>query len=87
MWPVVLSTLPGGEHWICLLFFDLFLLGINSAFAILEGPLTVLSDWVCLEKTIDFTSTSSCSSLASPKHSAVAGCLILMSRLHLWAQR
>jgi solute carrier family 6 GABA transporter-like protein 1 len=50
-WPVVLGTLPGGEHWIRLLFFDLFLLGIDSAFAILEGPLTVMKDWSRLEKT------------------------------------
>lgn len=31
-WPVILGTLPGGEHWVRLLFFDLFLLGIDSGF-------------------------------------------------------
>ena len=36
-WPVVFGSLPGGEHWVRLLFFDLFLLGIDSAFSILEG--------------------------------------------------
>jgi SNF family Na+-dependent transporter len=36
-WPVVLATLPGGIHWVRLLFFDLFLLGISSAFAFVEG--------------------------------------------------
>jgi solute carrier family 6 GABA transporter-like protein 1 len=43
-WPVVLGTLPGGIHWVRLLFFDLFLLGIDSAFAFMEGILTVTSD-------------------------------------------
>jgi hypothetical protein len=51
-WPVVLGMLPGGEHWICLLFFDLFLLGIASAFAILEGPWIVMKDWAHLKNTI-----------------------------------
>ena len=44
-WPVVFGGLPGGEHWVRLLFFDLFLLGIDSAFSILEGPLTVFLDY------------------------------------------
>jgi hypothetical protein len=35
-WPVILATLPGGIHWVRLLFFDLFLLGIDSAFAFVE---------------------------------------------------
>jgi SNF family Na+-dependent transporter len=43
-WPVVMGTLPGGMHWVRLLFFDLFLLGLDSAFALLEGVLTVTSD-------------------------------------------
>jgi SNF family Na+-dependent transporter len=43
-WPVVLGTMPGGIHWVRLLFFDLFLLGLDSAFALLEGVLTVTSD-------------------------------------------
>ena len=43
-WPVVLGTLPGGEHWVRLLFFDLFLLGIDSAFAFLEAFGTVIFD-------------------------------------------
>lgn len=50
-WPVIFGTLPGGEHWIRLLFFDLFLLGIDSAFSILEGPITVMLDWDRLEGT------------------------------------
>ena len=45
-WPVVFGTLKGGEHWVRLLFFDLFLLGIDSAFSILEAPLTVALDWL-----------------------------------------
>ena len=35
-WPVVLGTLPGGIHWVRLLFLNLFLLGIDSAFAFVE---------------------------------------------------
>jgi solute carrier family 6 GABA transporter-like protein 1 len=45
-WPVVFGTLAGGENWVRLLFFDLFLLGIDSAFSILEAPLTVAMDWL-----------------------------------------
>jgi solute carrier family 6 GABA transporter-like protein 1 len=48
-WPIVFGSLPGGEHWVRLLFFDLFLLGIDSAFSILEGPLTVAMDRVGME--------------------------------------
>ena len=36
-WPVVLATLPGGIHWVRLLFLNLFLLGIDSAIAFVEG--------------------------------------------------
>jgi SNF family Na+-dependent transporter len=43
-WPVALGTLPGGEHWIRLLFVMLFLLGIDSAFSFMEGFLTVAHD-------------------------------------------
>ena len=43
-WPVVLSRLPGGIHWVRLLFINLMLLGIDSAFALLEGVLTVCHD-------------------------------------------
>lgn len=43
-WPVVLATLPGGEHWVRLLFFNLFLLGIDSAFAFVEAIITVFLD-------------------------------------------
>lgn len=42
-WPVVLGTLPGGIHWVRLLFFNLFLLGIDSAFAFTECKFHVTS--------------------------------------------
>jgi len=45
-WPVVFNTLPGGVHWVRLIFFNLFLLGIDSAFAFLEAFITVLHDTV-----------------------------------------
>lgn len=49
-WPVALGTLPGGEHWIRLLFVMLFLLGIDSAFSFMEGFLTVLGDTKAFHK-------------------------------------
>jgi solute carrier family 6 GABA transporter-like protein 1 len=45
-WPVVMGTLPGGIHWVRLLFLDLFLLGIDSGFGLLEGSLTAAHDTV-----------------------------------------
>lgn len=50
-WPVILGSLPGGEHWVRLLFFDLFLLGIDSAFAFNEGISTVILDTKFFEGT------------------------------------
>ena len=43
-WPVVFASFPAGEHWVRLLFFDLFLLGLDSAFSILDAPLSVFLD-------------------------------------------
>lgn len=43
-WPVVFSSLPGGIHWVRLIFFNLFLLGIDSAFSFLEAFIAVLHD-------------------------------------------
>ena len=45
-YPAVLSTLPGGIHWIRILFINLFLLGIDSAFALTESVLTVVRESV-----------------------------------------
>jgi len=42
--PVALSTLPGGGHWERLLFIVVLLLGIDSAFSMVEGLLTALRD-------------------------------------------
>lgn len=50
-WPVVLAALPGGIYWVRLLFFNLFLLGIDSAFAFVESAVTVLSDTVFFRDT------------------------------------
>ena len=44
-WPVVLGQLKGGEHWVRLLFVNLFMLGIDSAFSILEAPMVVVYDY------------------------------------------
>lgn len=45
-WPVVFGSFSGGEHWVRLLFFNLFLLGIDSAFSILEAPITIVMDYI-----------------------------------------
>mmetsp|Transcript_10865 Transcript_10865/g.15901 ORF Transcript_10865/g.15901 Transcript_10865/m.15901 type:complete len:590 (+) Transcript_10865:119-1888(+) len=50
-WPVVLGTLSGGIHWIRFLFLNLCLLGIDSAFSILEGVVTVMKDTTFLKDT------------------------------------
>ena len=48
---MVLGKLPGGEHWVRLLFFDLFLLGIDSAFALIEAVTTVVLDTKMFQHT------------------------------------
>jgi len=50
-WPVVLGTLPGGIHWIRLLFFNLILLGLDSAFSFIEGVVTCVRDTERFSKT------------------------------------
>lgn len=50
-WPVVLGSLPGGIHWIRLLFVNLFLLGIDSAFSFIEALVT------CAQDTAKFRNT------------------------------
>lgn len=45
-YPAALSTVPGGLYWVRFLFFNLFLLGIDSAFALTEAVITVLKDSV-----------------------------------------
>lgn len=50
-WPVVLGGLPGGIYWVRVLFLDLFLLGIDSGFAILEGVITCVADCVRFQDT------------------------------------
>ena len=37
--------MPGGIHWVRLLFINLFMLGIDSAFSILEAPMVVVNDY------------------------------------------
>lgn len=43
-WPSVLSKLPGGIHWVRLLFIFLLLLGIDSAFSFQEALITCVRD-------------------------------------------
>ena len=43
-WPLVLSKLPGGIHWVRLLFVFLLLLGIDSAFSFQEAMMTCIRD-------------------------------------------
>lgn len=42
--PAVLSTLPGSVYLVRIFFFTLFLLGLDSAFAMLEAGITVVKD-------------------------------------------
>lgn len=43
-YPAALSTITGGLHWVRLLFFNLILLGLDSAFALVEAITTVVED-------------------------------------------
>lgn len=43
-YPIALAKLPGANVWSILFFFTLYLLGIDSAFAYLEGLITAVSD-------------------------------------------
>lgn len=43
-WPLVLSRLPGGIHWVRLFFLFLIFLGIDSLFAGQEGTITCITD-------------------------------------------
>lgn len=45
-WPVVFGNFKHGENWVRLLFLNLFLLGIDSAFSILEASLTVAMEYL-----------------------------------------
>lgn len=58
-WPVVLSTLPGGIHWIRLLFITLFLLGIDSAFSFVEAVVTCCRDTIRFRDTPKWKITAS----------------------------
>mmetsp|Transcript_7825 Transcript_7825/g.19169 ORF Transcript_7825/g.19169 Transcript_7825/m.19169 type:complete len:658 (+) Transcript_7825:119-2092(+) len=52
-WPVVFNKI-GGIHWVRLIFFNLFLLGLDSAFAFLEAFITVMHDTVLFQKVPRF---------------------------------
>ena len=43
-YPAALSTLPGGIHWVRFFFLNIFLLGLDSAFALVEAVLAVIKD-------------------------------------------
>jgi solute carrier family 6 GABA transporter-like protein 1 len=51
-WPVVFNDFNNGIHWVRLLFFNLFLLGIDSGFAFQEALITVLKDTVYFQDVI-----------------------------------
>lgn len=51
LWPLVFSTFNGGAHWVRLLFLNLILLGIDSAFSLLEGVVTCLMDTTLFKDT------------------------------------
>lgn len=43
-YPAALSTIPGGLWWVRFLFLNLILLGLDSAFALVEAVVTVIED-------------------------------------------
>jgi hypothetical protein len=43
-YPAALSTIPGGLHWIRLLFLSLIMLGLDSAFALVEAVASLIED-------------------------------------------
>ena len=43
-YPAALSTIPGGLHWVRFLFLNLILLGLDSAFALVEGVSSLVED-------------------------------------------
>ncbi|KAJ3215888.1 hypothetical protein HK099_006156 [Clydaea vesicula] len=43
-YPAALANLPGAQVWSVIFFFTLFLLGIDSAFSLVEGLVTLLED-------------------------------------------
>ena len=50
-WPLILSKLPGGIHWVRLLLIFLVLLGIDSAFSLQEAVLTCVQDTTFFKAT------------------------------------
>jgi len=50
-WPVVFCYLPGGIHWVRLLFVNLFFLGIDSAVAAVETAVTMMQDTQYFQNT------------------------------------
>ena len=44
VYPAALSTISGGLHWVRFLFFNLILLGLDSAFALVEAVASLVSD-------------------------------------------
>ena len=44
IYPAAFSTIPGGLHWIRFLFFNFVLLGLNTAFAMVEAMVSVIED-------------------------------------------
>ena len=44
VYPAALSTIPGGLHWVRFLFLNLILLGLDSAFALVEAVASLVTD-------------------------------------------
>lgn len=43
-YPAALSTVPGGLHWVRMLFLSLIMLGLDSAFALVKGVASLVED-------------------------------------------
>jgi len=62
-YPVALAQLDGGEHWVRLFFIFLFLLGIDSGFALFESFTVVLYDTVLGDKYSKRTIQMACAGI------------------------
>lgn len=79
-YPAVLSTLPGAIHWVRILYFNLFLLGIDSAFALTESVLTVIKDSVIghkVSKKLVVGTVVGCGCISSVLYASDAGLIFL----------
>jgi len=62
-YPVALSQLAGGQHWVRLFFIFLFLLGIDSGFGLFEAFSVVINDTILGDKFSKRTISAGCAGI------------------------